>query len=46
MRKKNDISTRSEHKKQLRELRIKNLEKKLKSNIQKRKKNKKDNNNG
>ena len=35
------FSTKSEHKRKLRDIRLKNLEKKLKSNILKRKKNKK-----
>ena len=34
----NNISTKSKHKKKLRDLRIKRLEKQLKSNIAKRKK--------
>ena len=43
MKKTKTISNRTLHKKQLRQLRIKNLEQKMKSNIQKRKKNKKNN---
>ena len=39
MNKKKDISTKTLHKQKLREMRLKKLEKKLKSNIYKRKKN-------
>ena len=45
MNKKNNILTKKLHKKKLREMRLKKLEKRLKSNIMKRKKiNFKDNN--
>ena len=39
MKKKEEKTSRSQHKKKIRDLRLKTLEKKLKSNIAKRKKN-------